>query len=70
MQLERTAWVSAFDILPQVSLETKRRVVEQAIADNSLLISVHARFPGLGRMQRTPEGYRKWVEVTASASHD
>jgi glyoxylase-like metal-dependent hydrolase (beta-lactamase superfamily II) len=67
VQLERTAWVSAFDILPQVSLETKKRVVEQAIADNSLLISVHARFPGLGRMQRTPEGFRKWVEVEASA---
>jgi glyoxylase-like metal-dependent hydrolase (beta-lactamase superfamily II) len=67
VQLERTAWVSAFDILPQVSLETKKRVVEQAIADNSLLISVHARFPGLGRMVRTPEGYRKWEEVAASA---
>jgi hypothetical protein len=55
--------VSAFDILPQVSLETKKRIVEQAIADNALLIAVHERFPGLGRMTRTADGYRKWVEV-------
>lgn len=67
VQLERTAWVSAFDILPQVSLETKKRLVEQAIEDESLIIAVHARFPGLGRMQRTPEGFRKWVQVEAEA---
>jgi glyoxylase-like metal-dependent hydrolase (beta-lactamase superfamily II) len=66
VQLERTAWVSAFDVFPLTSLETKKRVVEQAIEDNSLLISVHARFPGLGRMQRTPEGYRRWVEEPPS----
>jgi glyoxylase-like metal-dependent hydrolase (beta-lactamase superfamily II) len=64
VQYERTAWVSAFDILPQVSLETKKRIIEQAIEDESLLIAVHGPFPGLGRMQRTPEGYRKWVDVT------
>ncbi|MGE3983739.1 MAG: MBL fold metallo-hydrolase, partial [Dehalococcoidia bacterium] len=69
VQLERTAWVSAFDILPQVSLETKKRIVEQAIADQSLIISVHARFPGLGRMQRTPEGFRRWIEVEGRAAN-
>ncbi len=63
VQLERTAWVSAFDILPLVSLETKRRLVEQAIADGSLIISVHAPFPGLGHMRRTPEGYRHWEPI-------
>jgi glyoxylase-like metal-dependent hydrolase (beta-lactamase superfamily II) len=61
VQLERTAWVSAFDILPLVSMETKKRLVEQAIEDQSLIIAVHAPFPGLGRMTRTPEGYRHWV---------
>lgn len=67
VQLERTAWVSAFDILPQVSMETKKRLVEQAIADQSLIIAVHARFPGLGRMVRTPEGYRQWQTVSPRA---
>jgi glyoxylase-like metal-dependent hydrolase (beta-lactamase superfamily II) len=66
VQLERTAWVAAFDILPLVSMETKKRVVEQAIEDGSLLIAVHAPFPGLGRMSRTEQGHRHWTPVEAT----
>ena len=66
VQLERTAWVAAFDIMPLVSMETKKRIVEQAIVDGSLLIAVHAPFPGLGRMTRTEQGHRHWTPVEAS----
>jgi len=66
VQLERTAWVAAFDILPLVSMETKKRVVERAIEDGSLIVAVHAPFPGLGRMRRNEKGYRQWEAVTAS----
>jgi glyoxylase-like metal-dependent hydrolase (beta-lactamase superfamily II) len=59
-QLERLAWVSAFDVLPLVSLETKRRLVERAIRENALVISVHLPFPGAGRMTMTPEGRHQW----------
>jgi glyoxylase-like metal-dependent hydrolase (beta-lactamase superfamily II) len=66
VQLERTAWVAAFYILPLVSMETKKRIVEQAIEDGSLIIAVHAPFPGLGRMRRNEKGYRQWEAVAAS----
>ena len=66
VQLERTAWVSAFDILPLVTMETKKRIVDQAIADGSLIIGVHAPFPGLGRMTRTEQGHRHWETVQPS----
>jgi len=59
-QLERLAWVSAFDVLPLVSLETKRGLMERAIRENALVISVHLPFPGAGRMTTTPEGQRRW----------
>jgi glyoxylase-like metal-dependent hydrolase (beta-lactamase superfamily II) len=59
-QLERTAWVSAFDVLPLMSMETKKKLVEKAIKDNALLICVHLPFPGVGHMTRTADGYRKW----------
>jgi hypothetical protein len=59
-QLERLAWVSAFDVLPLVSLETKRGLMERAIRENALVISVHLPFPGAGRMTTTPEGWRRW----------
>ena len=60
VQLERLAWVAAFDVLPLVSLETKRGLMERAIRENALLISVHLPFPGAGRMTTTPEGRRRW----------
>jgi glyoxylase-like metal-dependent hydrolase (beta-lactamase superfamily II) len=59
VMLERLAWVSAFDTLPLVSLETKRRLLERASDKRALLISVHAPFPGLGRMQ-SENGRWKW----------
>jgi glyoxylase-like metal-dependent hydrolase (beta-lactamase superfamily II) len=59
-QLERTAWVSSFDILPLVSMETKKALVDRAIEQGSVLISPHIDFPGLGRLTRTEQGFRKW----------
>jgi len=59
VMLERVAWVSAFDVLPLVSLETKKRVIERALERRALIISVHAPHPGLGRL-RLEEGKRKW----------
>ena len=41
VQLERTAWISSFDVLPLVSMATKRTLVERAVEDQSLLIGCH-----------------------------
>lgn len=60
VQLERTAWVSSFDILPLVSMQTKRDLVERAIRENHLIIGVHFAYPGLGRLRRTEQGLRRW----------
>jgi glyoxylase-like metal-dependent hydrolase (beta-lactamase superfamily II) len=65
VQLERTAWVGAFDIMPLVSMETKKAIVERAIREQALIIAVHAPFPGVGRMSRNQKGQRQWVPVEA-----
>ena len=59
VMLERMAWISAFDVLPLVSLETKKRLIERAIDKRALLICVHAPYPGLGRL-RLEDSKRKW----------
>ena len=59
VMLERLAWISSFDVLPLVSMETKRRMLERAVEKRALLISVHALYPGLGRI-RAEDGKRKW----------
>lgn len=62
VMLERLAWISAFDILPLVSLATKRRLTEWAVENRALLISVHAPYPGLGRL-RMEDDKRRWEAV-------
>ncbi len=61
-QLERVAWTSAFDILPLVAMDTKKRLVREAIAQQHLLICVHHTFPGVARMQSV-DGRPKYVPV-------
>ena len=63
VQLERPAWIAAFDVLPLVSLETKKRLMERAVRENALVVSVHCPFPGVGRMRMTAEGRRRWEPV-------
>ena len=63
IQLERTAWVSAFDILPLVSMQTKRRLVERAVRERAVIVSVHSPYPGLGRMSVGEDGKRHWEAI-------
>jgi glyoxylase-like metal-dependent hydrolase (beta-lactamase superfamily II) len=60
VQAERPAWIAAFDILPLVTLETKKQFAERAIRENALLICVHNAFPGVGRL-REQDGKRVFV---------
>ena len=62
VQLERLAWISAFDIMPVVSLETKKRFVERAIEKDATIVSVHHEYPGVGRI-RAEDGRRKWEGI-------
>ncbi|MDO8616745.1 MAG: MBL fold metallo-hydrolase [Dehalococcoidia bacterium] len=67
VMLERLAWISAFDVLPLVSLETKRRLTEKAIEKRATLISVHAAYPGLGRL-RAEDSKRRWEALKANGA--
>lgn len=62
VQLERLAWISAFDIMPVVSLETKKRFIEKSLEKDATIVSVHHAYPGVGRVVLT-DGKRKWVEA-------
>ena len=60
ISLERLAWIGAFDAMPMVSLETKRRLLTRAMEDKALLATVHAPYPGLGRLSLTDGKRRRW----------
>ena len=61
VQLERVAWLSAFDVLPLINLETKKRLIADAIKNCSLLVAVHNPFPGVGRMSAGERGRNVWT---------
>lgn len=67
VQLERLAWISAFDIMPLVSLETKKRFVERAIEKDATIVSVHHEYPGVGRI-RAEDGRRKWEGINENGA--
>ena len=64
--MERDAWISAFDILPLITIETKRQVAERAITDNALLICVHNTYPGVGRLIQMENGRKKFITELAT----
>ena len=56
VQLERLAWIAAYDVLPLVSLETKRRIATEAAQEGHLLIFQH--HPAVGRLVATERGWQ------------
>jgi glyoxylase-like metal-dependent hydrolase (beta-lactamase superfamily II) len=60
VQLERDPWIAAFDVLPLVTLETKKRLAERAIRERALVISTHCAYPGAGRLV-VEDGRRRFV---------
>jgi glyoxylase-like metal-dependent hydrolase (beta-lactamase superfamily II) len=48
VQVERLAWTAAFDTFPLDTLETKRRLVHEAIARQTLVVLAHE--PAVGRL--------------------
>jgi glyoxylase-like metal-dependent hydrolase (beta-lactamase superfamily II) len=63
VQFERTAWVSGLDILPMVSMETKKQLAERCIEEQALVIMTHASYPGVMRMVRNERGHRQLIDV-------
>lgn len=61
-QLERTAWVSGLDVLPLVSMETKRRLMDRCIDEGALVMMTHGPYPGVMRIVRNERGHRQLLD--------
>jgi len=65
IQFARLPWLTAYDVLPLVNIETKRRWQHWALDRQALLISPHDTQIPAGRLVRTARGY---LEVEAAVS--
>jgi glyoxylase-like metal-dependent hydrolase (beta-lactamase superfamily II) len=55
-------WIMGYDVEPLVTLETKRRILKQAVAENWLVIFEHDATVPWGRVERDEKGYRLKAE--------
>ena len=58
-QVTEPDWVFAFDMDPVQAVQTRKRMIERAEAEEALLIACHFPHPGHGRLVRL-EGRRYW----------
>jgi hypothetical protein len=57
--------VLAFDVLPQTLLETRRKIMREAVAQDLLLLTAHHAYPGAGKAIEV-DGRIEWRDVAPS----
>ena len=65
IHFERLPWVTAYDVLPLVTIETKRRWQRWAWENNAVLISCHDTQQPVGRLARNDKGLFSVVPLSA-----
>ena len=50
-------------MLPLVSMETKKRLMDRCIEEQALVMMTHAPYPGVMRMTRNQRDQRQLIDV-------
>lgn len=58
LQFARPEWGVAFDADPEAAAASRRRALEAAASERSLIAGMHIPFPGIGRVSKAGDGYR------------
>ncbi len=67
--LDNPNWATAFDLDPAQAFASRVRLLDQAEADRTLMMSYHMPFPGLGRLRKIGGRYQ-WFAVPWLLSPD
>jgi glyoxylase-like metal-dependent hydrolase (beta-lactamase superfamily II) len=62
-------WASTYDSVPDLALVAKKRLLDQAASEGTLLFGAHFPFPSLGHVERGEKGW-KWLPVPATGGVD
>lgn len=63
IQFARLAWVTAYDVLPLVTIESKRRWQGWALENQAILISPHETLMPMGQLVRKERGFLDVVAI-------
>jgi glyoxylase-like metal-dependent hydrolase (beta-lactamase superfamily II) len=67
IHLQQPEWRPVFDVLPDEATTTRRRLLDRAAADQSLVLLTHFPFPGLGHVATRGEGW-EWLPSNPTAT--
>jgi glyoxylase-like metal-dependent hydrolase (beta-lactamase superfamily II) len=62
--LARTAWVTAYDVFPMTTIETKRSMQSWCLAHNPVIVFAHDTLTPMGRLVKTDKGFLDVVALT------
>ncbi|BCX05371.1 MAG: MBL fold metallo-hydrolase [Candidatus Roseilinea sp.] len=68
IHFERLPWVTAYDVLPMVTIETKRRWQQWAFERRAVLVSCHDTRQPVGRLVRNDKGLFSVVPLEAGGA--
>ncbi|MCS6848785.1 MAG: MBL fold metallo-hydrolase [Anaerolineae bacterium] len=68
IHFERLPWVTAYDVLPMVTIETKRRWQRWALEQGAVLVSCHDTRQPVGRLVRNDKGLFSVVPLEAGGT--
>ena len=63
VSFEHPDWWPGTDLVAEQAEKSRRKVLEMAATDRSLMLSYHLSFPGLGNVARAGAAYR-WIPST------
>lgn len=64
IHLEQPKWYAAVDLAPEQALDSRRRLLEKAVAENALVLAFHFPAPGLGHVVQKGDAW-KWQPIGA-----
>ena len=62
--VKNPSWQAAFDHVPDLAVETRRKLFDRAIADKALVAGYHWGLPNVGTIAKDGNGYA-FVEASA-----
>ena len=63
--VEQRDWVSTYDSVPDQALAVKKRLLDRAASEGTLVFAAHFPFPSLGYVRHGKKGWH-WLPVTAT----
>lgn len=70
LHLEHPEWYSRVDVLPEQMIVNRKRLLERAARETTLVLFFHFEFPSLGYVEKASKGWRWRVRAPLSGTRE